>query len=76
MAAFPVSRFFRLSDKGVRCGEDGVFVGGAPMFASSPRPGGGFVWGLRPADEQNRDLGARYGFPIDVAAKRMFGVLQ
>jgi len=31
MGAFPRLRFFRLSDEGVRCDENGLFVGGAPM---------------------------------------------
>jgi hypothetical protein len=70
MDVFPASRFFRLSDDGVRCDRDGLFVAGAPMLVRSPRPGGGQVWAMRPADDQNRDLSARYGFPIDIAAKR------
>lgn len=69
MVAFPVSRFFRLSDDGVRCDETGLFVGGAPMLDRSPRPGGGHAWTMRPLDEQNHALGARYGFPVDSAAK-------
>jgi hypothetical protein len=28
MGAFPIFRFFRLSDEGVRCDENGLFVGG------------------------------------------------
>ncbi|MGD0762836.1 MAG: hypothetical protein ABR929_06515 [Roseiarcus sp.] len=71
MGAFPVLRFFRLSDEGVRCDENGLFVGGAPMLACSQRPGGGYAWAARPLDEQNRDLGARYGFPVDIAVKRI-----
>ena len=70
MGAFPVFRFFRLSDEGVRCDENGLFVGGAPLLAASPRPRGGVAWAARPADEQRHDLGSRYGFPVDVAAKR------
>ncbi len=70
MGAFPLLRFFRLSDEGVRCDENGLFVGGAPMLVASPRPGGGRAWAARSTDEQNRDLRVRYGFPVDVAAKR------
>jgi hypothetical protein len=70
MGAFPLLRFFRLSDEGVRCDENRLFVGGAPMLARSPRPGGGHAWAARPLDDQNRDLGARYGFPVDAGAKR------
>ncbi len=70
MGAFPLSRLFRLSVEGVRCDENGLFVGGAPMLAPSPRPDGGLAWAARPAEDQNRDLGARYGSPVDAAAKR------
>ena len=70
MGPFPLSRFFRLSDAGVRCDDEGLFVGGMPMLARSRNPNGGLVWAVRPTDEQNRDLGACYGLPIDVAAKR------
>lgn len=70
MVAFPISRFFRLSDEGVRCDERGLFVGGEPMLVRLARPRGGYAWATRSADDQNRDLGARYGFPIDAAVKR------
>jgi hypothetical protein len=70
MAALPVSQFFRLSDDGVRCDRNGLFVGDAPMLERAPKSGGGYAWTLRRADEQDRDLGACYGFPVDVAAKR------
>jgi hypothetical protein len=78
MGAFPLLRFFRLSDEGVRCDEKGLFVGGAPMLVRSPSPGGGHTWVARPLDELNRDLGTRYGLPIDAAAKRggLAGVAQ
>ncbi|MGD1015408.1 MAG: hypothetical protein ABR863_03060 [Roseiarcus sp.] len=35
MGAFPLLRFFRLSDEGVRCDEKGRFVGAAPMLDQS-----------------------------------------
>ncbi len=70
MGAIPLMRFFRLSDGGVQCGEDGLFVGSTPILRRSPRPGGGASWAVRPSDELDRDLSARYGLPIDVAAKR------
>ena len=70
MDPFPTSRFFRLSDEGVRCDQNGLFIGGAPMLIRSTRPDGGHVWAMRPANEQNNDLSIRYGFPIDIAAKR------
>src|SRR5579863_7229429 len=68
MGAFPTERWFRLSDEGVRCDENGLFVGGAAVLVRSPACGGG--WAVRPAAELDRDLGARYGFLIDAAAKR------
>jgi hypothetical protein len=70
LGAFASMRFFRLSDAGVQCGEDGFFVGSAPMLLRSPRASGGEFWAVRPTDELDRDLGACYGFPIDVASKR------
>lgn len=78
MGAFPLLRFFRLSDEGVRCDGRGLFVGDAPMLVRSPRPDGGHAWAARPLDELNRDLGARYGLPVDAAAKRggLAGVAQ
>lgn len=70
MGAVPVMRFFRLSEGGVRCGEDGLFVGPTPLLLRSSRPGGGDAWAVRTNDELERDLCACYGLPIDVAAKR------
>ena len=62
-------RFFRLSDGGVQCGEDGLFVGSTPLLDRSPRAGGD-SWAVRPSEEIERELGGCYGLPIDVAAKR------
>ncbi len=70
MGAIPLMRFFRLSDGGVQCGEDGLFVGTTPMLLRTPRPGGGDSWAARPSDELERDLSASYGLPIEIAAKR------
>ncbi|MGD0763157.1 MAG: AHH domain-containing protein [Roseiarcus sp.] len=69
MGAVPLMRFFRLSEGGVQCGEDGLFVGSTPLLLRSSRPSGGDSWVVRPSDELERDLGASYGLPIDVAAK-------
>jgi len=33
LGAFPVTRFFRLSENGVRCGAEGLFVGPTPLLA-------------------------------------------
>lgn len=63
-------RFFRLNDGGVQCDEDGLFVGSVPMLLRSPRAGSSETWAVRPTDELDRDLGACYGLPIDVASKR------
>ena len=63
-------RFFRLSDGGVRCGEDGLFIGSTPLLVRSWRPSGGESWAVRPNDELERDLGGCYGVPIDIVAKR------
>jgi hypothetical protein len=70
MGAFPIPIFFRLSDEGVRCSEDGLFVGAVPLLLRSPRPGGGDSWAARPADELDCALGDLYGLSIDVTAKR------
>jgi len=70
LGALASMRWFRLSDGGVRCGEDGFFVGSAPMLVRSPRAGGGEFWEVRPTDALDRDLGAVCGLPIDVASKR------
>jgi len=69
LGEIPQMRFSRLSDGGVDCGEDGLFVGSVAILHRSPRAGGGESWAVRPSDELERDLGACYGLPIDVAAK-------
>jgi hypothetical protein len=78
LGAIPLMRFFRLNDGGVQCDEDGLFVGSTPLLLRSRRPGGGDSWAVRPSDELEADLGACYGLPIDVAAKRegMAGVAR
>jgi hypothetical protein len=70
VSAFPILRFFRLSDDGVRCGADGLFVGAAPLLVRSPQPDGGAALTPRPADELDHDLSDLYGLPVDSAAKR------
>ena len=70
MSAFPDLRLFRLSNEGVRCDPGGLFVGGEPVLERPPAPGGGLAWTVIPADRLNRDLSARYGFPVDLATKR------
>jgi hypothetical protein len=63
-------RFFRLTDAGVRCGEEGLFVGAIPMLVRSPLPGGGYSWTVRPTDELDDELSDVFGLPIEAAAKR------
>ena len=70
VGAFPISRFFRLSDNGVRCDETGLFIGGAPMFTRVPGSGRRESWQMRPLDDQNNALSACYGFPVDITVKR------
>ena len=70
MGAFPISRFFRLSDNGVRCDETGLFIGGAPMFTRVPGSGRRESWQMRPLGDQNNALSACYGFPVDITVKR------
>lgn len=70
MGALANLRFFRPSERGVQCGEDGLFVGSTPMLRRSPRVGGGESWAVRPSDELDHDLSDGYGLPIDTGAKR------
>ena len=68
MGAFTNMRVFRLNE-GVRCGEDGFFVGSAPMLVQTPQTEGSGRWVVRAIEELNYDLSACYGLPIDVASK-------
>jgi hypothetical protein len=63
-------RVFRLSSQGVRCGEDGLFVGSAALLMKVRQPPGRGSWVPRPTDELDSDLGDLYGLPIDAAGKR------
>jgi hypothetical protein len=62
---FANMHYFRLSEKGVSCGENGLFVGPVRVLCRL-----GEVWTVRPADELDRELTACYGLPIDTSAKR------
>lgn len=66
MGAFPVVRFLRLSEKGVRSGPEGIHVGSTPLLtrAASGR------WAVRPRDEVENELAAVYGLPINLAGKQ------
>jgi hypothetical protein len=70
MSAFPIERFFRLSESGTRCSKAGLFVGPVAMLERSNQRNGKAAWSPRPLDELERDLQALYGLPIDASAKR------
>jgi hypothetical protein len=63
-------RSFRLADKGgagVRCDDDGLFVGETPLLKRGSDAGS--VWRPRPLGALNDAVGDRYGLPVDLAAK-------
>ena len=69
-------RFFRLADApgtGVSCNEKGLFVGETSLLEKSHDCLGRPDWRPRALSDLNRDLGERYGLPIDFSAK-MSGV--
>ena len=66
MGAFARVRFFRLAEKGVRCDENGCFVGDVALLQCSS----GAIWSARPAEALDEELSALYGWPIEAAAKR------
>ena len=66
MGALAFIRFFRLSEDGVRCGADGLFVGPTRLLRCA-EPGG---WEARPCDEAEAELTALYGLPIDLFGKQ------
>jgi hypothetical protein len=70
LGAFANMRYFRLSDGGVQCGHEGLSVGSAPMLSRSLQADGVEVWVVRPTEELDHDLSARYGHAIDLTSKR------
>jgi hypothetical protein len=66
-----LGRHFHLSSKqgpGVSCDENGLFVGGVPLLEF--RGMNGFEqWQPRTVSDLNRDLGVRYGLPIEFNMK-------
>lgn len=66
MGALPITRFFHLSDDGVRCGADGLYVGPTPLLRRAASGG----WAVRPLNEAEGELTALYGLPIDLAGKQ------
>jgi hypothetical protein len=65
LGALPFVCFFRLSEDGVRCGTDGLYVGLTPLL----RRAASGSWAPRPRDEVEAELTALYGLPIDLSAK-------
>ncbi|MBV8473011.1 MAG: hypothetical protein JO107_02780 [Hyphomicrobiales bacterium] len=66
MGAPQICRFFRLSEAGVRCGPDGLFVGAVPLLRRAATGG----WEARPREELEGALSVVYGLPIDLSSKQ------
>jgi hypothetical protein len=67
-----LGRRFGLSDvsgNGVSCGENGAFVGEVPLLEQPRGTRGLEQWRPRPVSDLNRDLGKRYGLPVECDAK-------
>jgi hypothetical protein len=67
-----LGRRFGLSNElgsGVRCGEDGVFVGSVPLLEQGSSRSEPDQWQLRPVPDLNRDLTECYGLPIEFTPK-------
>ncbi len=65
-------RFFRLADApgtGVSCNQKGLFVGETSLLEESHDRLGRSEWRPRALSDLNRDLGQRYGLPVDLSAK-------
>ena len=69
MLHMPAMRVFALRPEGVRCGDDGLFVGSVPLLRRERDSHGREHWFVRSAIELDDELTARYGLPIDAAAK-------
>jgi hypothetical protein len=69
MLHLPATRTFGLRPEGIRCGPDGLFVGSVPLLRRRRDSYGRELWSLRPAEELDNELTARYGLPIEAAAK-------
>ena len=70
MIAFYRQDFFSLSESGVRCGEDGLFVGSVALLRRASPSGDRQAWSARPVEELDRELTDLYGWPIDIGVKR------
>ncbi len=69
MLAMPAVREFRLSRDGVECGEAGLAVGGVALLARVQSPSAAPLWGVRPHNEIERELSARYGLAVGIGLK-------
>ncbi len=69
MLAMPAVREFRLSRDGVECGEAGLAVGGVALLARAQSPSAAPLWGVRPHNEIERELSARYGLAVGIGLK-------
>jgi hypothetical protein len=70
LGMFAKMHFFRLSDEGVRCDQNGLFVGSVPLLVQVGEAASREGWTARSTDELDQDLTACYGLPIDTASKR------
>src|ERR1700730_3706716 len=67
-----LGRRFGLSDMpgcGVSCGENGLFVGEVPLLEQTRGTNDLGQWQPRPMSDLNRDLGKRYGLPVEFDAR-------
>ncbi len=67
-----VGRHFSLSEQrdcGVFCDENGLLVGGVPLFERIRSKGGPEQWSQRSVFDLNQDLSKRYGLPVDIGSK-------
>ncbi len=54
---------------GISCGKDGAFVGEVPLLERPDDPNGSEQWQPRRVADLNRDLGKRYGLPVEFNTK-------
>ena len=67
-----VGRHFSLSSErssGVFCDENGLLVGGVPLFERLRCGGSPEQWSPRSVFDLNRDLSKRYGLPVNISSK-------
>lgn len=69
MPHLPAIRTFAPQPGGVQCGRDDFFVGSVPLLRGERDSYGRENWSVRPQNELEDELMARYGLPIDAMAK-------